>query len=488
MWRSLIFLGLQCVAIIFCVDMCGQKGTASSLAAFYDPLPLEEVNLLVSTVKIHVYKPPAHINLHMERGQGLEWVHAELETRLYEDLQQMSRTKVYHLVDDPADADFFFVPHALMTHVHLSQSLRLQVSPSWDMAYRGINHYMKRSLEPFLLHIVQELPFYNASGGRDHIFLYLWDNGPICDGLIKGRHYDSDLWQRDARAWQQSPVFRAVVHPMIIVGYHGSVGFRVPPLRGALRKQCFAVDYDITLPQYNLFHRAHSNATALQNDVLRQLLQRLAQLQMIQCPTNGMEVSHGNFYYQGTKKRGVFCSPKARIWLHEAIMDNRTYTWARTPHAAIYGLCPAGWGCWSLRFYHMLHKNVIPVIMADGIVQPFERFLDYTKFSAKVLTGISGPALQRKLQALHESAVSFRQSCLACNPAADTAFMGCAEHPVTKRFIEMQVHAPWFSWDAQAARNVYKLFLLELFCRKARNKDHRLCLNTSTSIAYSEWW
>ena len=54
----------------------------------------------------------------------------------------------------------------------------------------------------------------------------------------------------------------------------------------------------------------------------------------------------------------------------------------------IYSFCPAGWGPWSVRMQHALSVFSIPVIFADRIVEPYERFFNYTFFTAKVVTGV----------------------------------------------------------------------------------------------------
>lgn len=47
-------------------------------------------------------------------------------------------------------------------------------------------------------------------------------------------------------------------------------------------------------------------------------------------------------------------------------------------------LCPGGWAPWSPRLFDALFKGIVPVIIADGIVNPFENFLNFSAFSVKV--------------------------------------------------------------------------------------------------------
>ena len=43
-----------------------------------------------------------------------------------------------------------------------------------------------------------------------------------------------------------------------------------------------------------------------------------------------------------------------------------------------------GHACWSKRLYDALALGAVPIIVADGAIQAFERFLDWRRFSIKV--------------------------------------------------------------------------------------------------------
>ena len=77
-----------------------------------------------------------------------------------------------------------------------------------------------------------------------------------------------------------------------------------------------------------------------------------------------------------------------------------------------FGLAPAGFGCWSSRIWDSVVHLTVPVIVADGIVEPFERFLDYTSFSAKLLTPRAEPPSMELLKALERQATTLR-ACMA---------------------------------------------------------------------------
>ena len=52
--------------------------------------------------------------------------------------------------------------------------------------------------------------------------------------------------------------------------------------------------------------------------------------------------------------------------------------------STIFSLCPEGFFPWSPRFFDAVQLGAIPLVLADNIVLPFERFIDWPSISAKV--------------------------------------------------------------------------------------------------------
>jgi hypothetical protein len=52
--------------------------------------------------------------------------------------------------------------------------------------------------------------------------------------------------------------------------------------------------------------------------------------------------------------------------------------------STVFSLCPEGFLPWSPRLYEAIQIGAIPIILADNIVLPFERFIAWRSFSAKV--------------------------------------------------------------------------------------------------------
>eukprot|EP00966_Prymnesium_polylepis_P036180 839352-Prymnesium_polylepis.2 len=58
----------------------------------------------------------------------------------------------------------------------------------------------------------------------------------------------------------------------------------------------------------------------------------------------------------------------------------------RSDFRSVFGLHAAGYGTWSARLWDFMTHCVVPVIFTDGVILPFERFLQYELFSAKLLS------------------------------------------------------------------------------------------------------
>ena len=52
--------------------------------------------------------------------------------------------------------------------------------------------------------------------------------------------------------------------------------------------------------------------------------------------------------------------------------------------STVFSLCPEGFFPWSPRFYDAIQLGAIPLVLADNIVLPFERFVDWPSISAKI--------------------------------------------------------------------------------------------------------
>eukprot|EP00667_Euglena_gracilis_P018601 EG_transcript_19787 len=287
------------------------------------PLSGPAVTAASSPLRVFVYPPPPRLHRALGLGRRATRGYLRLEAELLRGLQA---NHPHQFTADPATADFFWVPHALVAH--------WIDTPNLPVALWG---YWTRALRPWLLHLTTAWPYFNRSGGRDHVFVYSMDQGPLCE-----EDWGAELLQRD-------PAFRRLVHPMIHVGYHGVVAPPLPQTPGRPRptatpRVCFRPGHDIVVPQWHDFHLNHREEWSVQ------LLQRIARTAV------------GDVFFQGQVVEG-HCSPGVRRRVREYCADrplpSRVTAAARCSGAdtctstgmgsAVFSLAPAGEACWSLR-------------------------------------------------------------------------------------------------------------------------------------------
>ena len=56
----------------------------------------------------------------------------------------------------------------------------------------------------------------------------------------------------------------------------------------------------------------------------------------------------------------------------------------KSMQSTVFALCPEGFFWWSPRLYDAIQLGAIPLILADNIVLPFERFIDWPSFTIKI--------------------------------------------------------------------------------------------------------
>jgi len=52
--------------------------------------------------------------------------------------------------------------------------------------------------------------------------------------------------------------------------------------------------------------------------------------------------------------------------------------------SSVFALCPEGYSPWTPRIYEAINLGSIPLLLADGIVLPFERFIPWRSFTLKL--------------------------------------------------------------------------------------------------------
>lgn len=414
-------------------------------------------------VKIHVYIAPKKLR---------SWLNLELrpardELAMEYDLIHFLKS-MYPMVlsDDPNAVDFFGVHHALIANsvgcYHTKTSFALATcnfSRSHTMTDGA--QYWSNALRPFLKYIVHGMPFFNKSDGTDHFIIFTNVNGPICEPeLIAGGAFFDDPFMKDT------------VHKMIIIGNHGTYNKYIPigpneadyARYSIYRQYCFDWGRDISMPQirpsFTNVKGASEVRECVRNANCASWLELLANL----ATTRQLDI-----YFMGShvqQLNGLWCSPNIRRFVKS--FCNRRNHCGDQHLSGLFALAPAGNACWSMRFFDAVQNLAIPIILADPIVEPFEQFLDYTRFAVKIqasaLVGSAGKdayeAERRILRRVVDASSEFRAACSPQNKWSNS----CMDSAVAGKLAALASVRYWLTTQA----GITKLFLLELACRSKR--------------------
>merc|ERR1711998_695855 len=166
-----------------------------------------------------------------------------------------------------------------------------------------------------------------------------------------------------------------------------------------------------------------------------------------------------------------------------------------------FGLHPAGHGIWSARIWSYLNRCIIPVISSDGVVMPFERVLDYSRFTTKLLSGtyehlnfrpvrrMLALAAAARLEANVSSTTTGVVLQTSSNPTGttqDAAIMYAMQNNTKEA-------APWMNWASEdKLRNPFTLIQLELLCFSRHRESHQsivsFCSRPRSRIAKAEYY
>lgn len=300
-------------------------------------------NASKSSIRFFIYED--FLGIDVKSSYGLDPGRCRGEKNMYslEQIFPELAREDSRVTTNASEADFFIVPHdaTCLTHQLLSRSVHGSVFDSAEIV-------SKVYLLPLLQKIVREKSFYNDSSGDNHVFVFSHDvsvclfsdevktiaqRGIILSNLGLSRGSKVPWHMYDKKCFQ--PLRDVVVPPPIFL--LGPPNYKLPADRP------FLVSFRGTVwdnPHYSLG--------------VRQRLQTLHQ--------------------QGRASSLVF---------HNASTDSKAYHLELI--SSRFYLCVGGWQPWSPRLFEAIEMGAIPVIIADGIELPFERFLDWRLFSVKVL-------------------------------------------------------------------------------------------------------
>lgn len=238
---------------------------------------------------------------------------------------------------EPGEADFFFVP------VYVSCNF------STVNGFPAIGH-ARALLASAVEKISSELPFWNRSGGSDHVFVATHDFGPCF-------HTMEDVAIADG-----IPEF----------------------LRNSIILQTFGVK------------NAHP-CQAAENVVIPPYVSpNQVRATLAKFPANGKRdifaFFRGKMEVHPKNISGRFYSKQVRTAIWQKYGNDRRFYLKRHRFEgyqseiarSVFCLCPLGWAPWSPRFVESVVLGCVPVIIADNIQLPFPSAIDWPKISLTI--------------------------------------------------------------------------------------------------------
>lgn len=383
----------------FCEDTCGDLFTSHSmLSRDLDKILqwVSQIDLrrqayyledyLNRSLRIWMYDKHSIINKieHFSSNQP-NWINISKPYKMYSSeyflqdyfqrLQLKNNSRLnYQWIDNPLLADYFLIPHDL-NYYYFSAEPSDMTDVQFDDLRKKLNTMY---FEPLLKTIRTRFPYWTMAkredqygsnhiiamlGGRNMGFLY-----PHTQQLLKN------------------------VIQLVYTGIRQDLLPPYTPIPYGYRNMdiVYKHGYDIVLPQYT--------PLKLNN---RRFLMHFNEL---------IEKKKRLFYFAGSLEHATTIKAARALLLNlwENIDKNHRYNktieierkqyetmtvinghikpdeYFESIQSTVFALCPEGFLPWSPRLYEALQIGAIPIILADNIVLPFERFIDWRSISAKI--------------------------------------------------------------------------------------------------------
>jgi len=272
------------------------------------------------------------------------------ETMLYAMLRdETSAAHRLYVTDNPDEANVFWVPFFGDCFFQECKANSKGPVKAWSDCEPE-----DRYIKPLLSHIASRYPYWNRTNGADHVIVH-----PM-DGIAAG-YYDRAVVQH----YMGDAVFLTTAGDKRIRRNRSSSQFRL--------------HRDIVIPSTTtILHQVRKDPLDYLDPATGQPRGgRLRDIKVL-FRGNAENVKPGDLYSHGVRSLfpGFAALPGWNIsrWDHP---DRYAELLARSR----FGLAPEGWTADTTRVWEYLAFGVVPVIIADGILEPFEDDADWRSFA-----------------------------------------------------------------------------------------------------------
>ncbi|KAI8085099.1 exostosin family-domain-containing protein [Halteromyces radiatus] len=309
----------------------------------YWPSPLEEA---VCQPKIYVYEAPSTFQVPLSIRQGkCHESNYNSENILYNQLIDPTSTiHQLYVTQDPTEANLFFIPFFGSCYLYHCWS---EHGWNWDERCDVDTKYVN----PMMDMVIQQYPYWNQSQGRNHLMIHPMD---------KTFTYYANSHHRFSNAT-----------------FLTTVGDKRPIWMTRHRYY-----RDIVIPSATrLIHHLQVDITKYLDDNGHPLNNKKRDIFVL------FQGCCANTQVQDLYSNGI----RSLIFQHfqhyrgydigEGVAD---LEYAAKLARAKYGLAPMGWTLDTTRIWEFMAFGVVPVVIADGIIEPFEMDVDWDSFIVRV--------------------------------------------------------------------------------------------------------
>ncbi|CAF1024923.1 unnamed protein product [Didymodactylos carnosus] len=275
---------------------------------------------------------------------------------------------------DPLLADYYMIPH---DYVCIDRVFYRPSSTTESEHRFRSNHLNRNYLIPLLTNVRTLFPYWNMTSGANHIIAFTV-------GRNLGITRDSDLlgtlkhviqlaftgMRQDLLPRDSSPLY---IHKIGIPFYRHN--------------------YDIVIPPFNRWQSIHDKPLTMRSDFKLWYNMRKNLLFFAGTVNNSVSMLSARQRLSSLIKEDVgerkryekFSTIDGKKLTTISLIDGHISStdYVESIRSSIYHLCPEGFSPWSPRLYESICFRVIPLIIAESIVLPFERFIDWRSFSTK---------------------------------------------------------------------------------------------------------
>ena len=293
-----------------------------------------------------------------------------------EDVYPLSRHNLIW-AKDPLLADYYVIPH---DYVCIDRVFYRPTSTT-ESEHRFLSNRLNQNyLIPLLSNVRTLFPYWNMTSGANHIIAFtvgrnmgITRNSDILDTLKHVIQLGFTGMRQDLLPRDSPPLY---IHKIGIPVYRHN--------------------YDIVIPPFNRLQSLHDEPLAIRSDSKLWYKMRKNLLFFAGTVNNSMSMLSARTRLSllvkedfGERRRYENISTIDEKQLNTiSFIDGHISSdnYVESIRSSVYHLCPEGFSPWSPRLYESICLGAIPLILAESIVLPFERFIDWRSFSTKFHT------------------------------------------------------------------------------------------------------